>query len=47
MTLSEIDNVDKQLLATRCEAAVMTEFRELVRFLHQMVVCAEAGHVRG
>jgi hypothetical protein len=29
MTLEEIENVDKQLLATRYEAAVMTEFREL------------------
>jgi hypothetical protein len=29
MTLKEIENVDKQLLSTRYEAAVMTEFREL------------------
>jgi hypothetical protein len=29
MTLSEIENVDKQLLAIRYEAAVMKEFMEL------------------
>jgi hypothetical protein len=29
MTLNEIENVDKELLAARYEAAVMKEFREL------------------
>ncbi len=29
MALKEIENVDKELLATRYEAAVMKEFREL------------------
>jgi hypothetical protein len=29
MTLEEIENVDKELLAARYDAAVMKEFREL------------------
>ena len=36
MTLEDIENVDKQLLATRYEAAVMTEFRELATLWFKM-----------
>lgn len=36
MALKEIENVDKELLATRYEAAVMKEFRELATWWFKM-----------
>ena len=36
MALKEIENIDKELLATRYEAAVMKEFRELATWWFKM-----------
>jgi hypothetical protein len=41
MTLEKIENVDKQLLATRYEVLVMKEFRQLATSWFKMPLAAE------